>query len=169
VTDLTSADCRHRFGAAERVVLGTAGADGVPHLVPVTFALLRDGEDDVVVTAVDHKPKRTRRLRRLRNIAERPAVTLLADEYGPDWTSLWWVRADATAEVLEGDPRDERDRYRSAVEALAARYPQYRGRPPDGPVIRAVVRRWTGWAASGPATPHPAAPRPSTPPPSTLR
>ena len=26
-------DCRDRFGSAERAVLGTAGADGVPHLV----------------------------------------------------------------------------------------------------------------------------------------
>jgi PPOX class probable F420-dependent enzyme len=147
VTDLTAEDCRHRFGAAERVVLGTAGEDGVPHLVPVTFTLLRDGEDDVVVTAVDHKPKRTRRLRRLRNLAERPAATLLADQYGPDWTALWWVRADATAEVL-----DDGDRCRAALEALVARYPQYRDRPPDGPVIWAVVWRWTGWAAAGPPT-----------------
>jgi len=143
VTGLTTEECRYRFGAADRVVLGTAGLDGVPHLVPVTFALLSVAGQDVVVTAVDHKPKRTTRLRRLRNVAERPAVALLADEYRADWTALWWVRADADAEVLDGGGR-----HRSAVEALVGRYPQYRAQAPEGPVIWAAVRRWTGWAAS---------------------
>lgn len=147
--ELMPHDCRDRFGSAERAVLGTAGADGVPHLVPVTFALLRVAAgDDVVVTAVDHKPKRTTRLRRLRNIAERPEVTLLVDDYRSDWTALWWVRADATAELIE-----DGERHRVAVEALVRRYPQYRSRPPDGPVIWAAVVRWTGWTAGAPTLP----------------
>lgn len=147
--DLSPEDCRERFGSAARAVLGTAGQDGVPHLVPVTFALLRVAAgDDVVVTAVDHKPKRTARLRRLRNIAERPAVTLLADHYRADWTWLWWVRVDAVAEVLNGG-----ERHHAAVAALAGRYPQYRDQPPGGPVIWAAVVRWTGWAARPPTLP----------------
>ena len=70
-------------------------------VVPVTFTLLVDeggGGADRIVTAVDHKPKSTPALRRLRNIAEHPEVTVLVDHYENDWDRLWWVR-------LRGSPR----------------------------------------------------------------
>lgn len=120
-------------------MLATTGADGRPHLVPVTFAVL----GDVVVVSVDHKPKRSTDLRRLRNIRENPSVAFLVDHWATDWSRLWWVRADATAEVVDGPP--------SAAElaALQERYPPYRQVPPPGPVIRARVERWTGWRADG--------------------
>ena len=90
-------ECRRRFASAERVVLATIGADGAPHLVPVTFALLKaDHGGDVIVVAVDHKPKRTTELQRLRNIRREPRVSFLADHYSQDWEQLWWVRADAS-------------------------------------------------------------------------
>jgi len=132
-------ECRSRFSAAPRVVLATCGADRRPHLVPVTFAVA----GDVVVTAVDHKPKTTTRLRRLRNIAENPSVAFLLDHYEQDWEHLWWVRVDAAATVVEDGPRWE-----EAVGWLVERYPQYRAQPPAGPVIRAEVTRWSGWSAS---------------------
>jgi PPOX class probable F420-dependent enzyme len=133
---------RSRFAAARVARLATAGADGRPHLVPVVFAL--DG--DTLYTAVDDvKPKATQRLRRLRNIAENPAVALLADHYDDDWSALWWVRADGAARVVDpGEPEAGRARA-----LLAERYPQYRAAPPPGPVIAVAVERWTGWAAEG--------------------
>jgi PPOX class probable F420-dependent enzyme len=158
---LDASDCRSRFVAARHACLATADADGVPHLVPVTFALIRAtgttsnspagnitedaGADaparDEIVTAVDHKPKTTRDLKRLRNIAENPRVAFLVDRYDDDWAHLWWVRADGTAAVEhEGEPRA------AALDALAARYPQYREHRPDGPLIRVRVTRWSGWA-----------------------
>lgn len=74
--------------------LSTTRADGRPHVVPMTFALLSGGEHaDALVTAVDAKPKRTTDLQRLRNIAANPAVSVLVDHYDDDWTQLWWVRA----------------------------------------------------------------------------
>ncbi|MFI6427117.1 TIGR03668 family PPOX class F420-dependent oxidoreductase [Promicromonospora sp. NPDC050880] len=137
--------CRTRFGAARHAYLATAGDDGVPHLVPVTFALISepgaDGPRDAVVIAVDHKPKTTRDLRRLRNVAENPYTSLLADRYDDDWAQLWWVRADGLAAVEhDGEARA------AALDALAARYPQYREHRPDGPVLRVRVTRWSGWA-----------------------
>ncbi|GIG21276.1 PPOX class F420-dependent oxidoreductase [Cellulomonas chitinilytica] len=135
------ASCRHLFADARRAVLATTGAGGEPHLVPVTFALL---DDDVVVHAVDHKPKRTTDLRRLRNIADNPQVAFLVDRYDDDWSALWWVRADADAVVVAGGPQHE-----AAVAALVGRYPQYRALPPTGPVVWASVRRWSGWSGSG--------------------
>jgi PPOX class probable F420-dependent enzyme len=88
---------------------------------------------------VDHKPKRTNDLRRLRNIREQPEVCLLADHYEEDWSRLWWVRADGVARVLVGDERDE------PLTALAAKYAQYSEQPPEGPVIRIEVFAWRGW------------------------
>lgn len=132
-------ECRRRFGSADHAYLATTGSDGVPHLVPVVFDLT--GQE--VSVAVDHKPKRTPALRRLRNIAENPRVSLLVDEYSTDWDALWWVRADGTAEVVDAGPRHER-----AVAALQLRYAQYRVVPPTGPVILTTVHRWTGWSAS---------------------
>ncbi|MCK2214313.1 TIGR03668 family PPOX class F420-dependent oxidoreductase [Actinomadura sp. ATCC 31491] len=124
--------------ANERIAcLATASAGAVPHVVPVTFALV----DDQIVIAIDHKPKRSTNLRRLRNIHENPQVSLLADYYDDDWSRLWWVRADGAADIHEDGPERER-----ALEALAAKYEQYRQHIPAGPVIVTSVGRWSGWA-----------------------
>ena len=85
-----------RFSDARVARLATVDATGQPHIVPVTFA----HNDNTIVIAVDHKPKSTRNLKRLRNIEANPKVTLLVDHYDEDWSQLWWVRADGTAEVV---------------------------------------------------------------------
>lgn len=128
---------RQRFAGARVARLATASRP--PHLVPVTFAV--DG--DTIYTAVDAKPKRTARLRRLANIEADPAVALLADHYAENWEELWWVRADGEAVVREDTATLDR-----ATELLAARYSQYREAPPQGPVIVISVTRWRGWSAS---------------------
>ncbi len=89
-------DLRRRLADSTVAVLATVTPDGRPHAVPVCFAL--DGA--VIYFAVDHKPKRTTDLQRLRNIAANPAVSLLAEHYEHDWNRLWWVRADGIARVL---------------------------------------------------------------------
>ena len=132
-------EARVRFAHARVATLATITPDLAPHLVPCTFAVL----GDAIVTVVDDKPKRTRRLQRLANIAVNPRVALLADHYADDWSALWWVRADGAAAVVDGG-----DRHVAAVRALAARYSPYAERAPTGPVIWVEVRRWTGWAAS---------------------
>ena len=133
---LSAAEARARFSAARVARLATVSAAGVPHLVPVTFAVV--GER--IVFAIDHKPKSTTRLRRLDNIAAHPAVCLLVDVYDEDWTQLWWARADGAATVLASDAE--------AVDALAGRYPAYVERRPTGPVVSIEVVTWSGWAAS---------------------
>jgi PPOX class probable F420-dependent enzyme len=140
-------DARGRFAAARVARLATADAGGRPHLVPVTFAV----GGDLVVTAVDHKPKRTTRLRRLANIVANPSVCLLADHYDDDWRRLWWVRADGDARVTgPGAPREaagDDEVHRGAVALLREKYPQYQEHPPDGPVIVVRVTSWAGWHA----------------------
>ena len=135
---LTEEACRAAFGEARVARLATAGADGAPHLVPVTFAL--DG--DTAYFAVDAKPKSSARLRRLRNIEENPQVSLLVDEYDEDWERLWWVRADGRARIL--GPGAE-----AARELLRARYPQYADVALGGPVVAIAVERWSGWRYAG--------------------
>jgi PPOX class probable F420-dependent enzyme len=140
--NLTADDARRRLADAAVARLATVTEAGRPHIVPITFAV--DG--DVIYTAVDAKPKTTvSGLRRLRNIRGQPRVAVLADHYADDWASLWWARADGAAAILE-DP----GQIAAPVALLAARYPQYRDRPPAGPVIAIRVTRWTGWAASAP-------------------
>jgi PPOX class probable F420-dependent enzyme len=115
--------------------LATVDAGGRPHVVPICFVL--DG--DMLYTAVDAKPKRTRRLKRLANIEANPCVEVLIDHYEDDWSQLWWVRLRGTARVVE-DPR--------AVELLAAKYPQYAERPPTGPVIAVAIEERSEWTSS---------------------
>lgn len=119
--------------------LATVDADGEPHLVPICFALL----GDTVYSAVDHKPKRSSRLRRLANIAATGRACMLLDEYDDaDWTRLWWVRLDGPARLVE-DPAE----VVRARAALAGKYPQYADAPPSGPIIALSITRWTGWSA----------------------
>lgn len=128
-----------RLVATARVArLATVTPDGDPHVVPIVFAL--DGDD--LVTAVDHKPKRTRDLQRLENIRANPSVSVLVDHYSDDWSALWWVRIDGTARIVESGPE-----FGSAIEALVARYEQYRENAPAGPVIRVAIERVSGWSA----------------------
>jgi PPOX class probable F420-dependent enzyme len=126
--------------AAARVArLATTGADGRPHVVPICFVL----EGDTLYTAVDEKPKRTRALRRIRNIEENPRVEVVIDHYEEDWTRLWWVRLRGSARVVELDER--------ALALLQAKYPQYRETPPRGPLIEVAIEERSEWAAGGTA------------------
>lgn len=124
--------------AAARVArLATVAADGRPHLVPIVHALV--GER--IYSIVDHKPKRSTDLQRLQNIRTDGRVTLLVDHYEDDWSQLWWVRVDGSAEILaSGGDRSH------AIEALSAKYPQYRTLRPTGPVIAIDIDRISGWS-----------------------
>lgn len=135
---LSADQARHWFGQARVARLATS--DGTrPHLVPVTFATVGDR----ITTAVDHKPKSGRRLRRLRIIEDNPHVALLADHYeDADWSRLWWVRADGTAAISSPAEHPELAR------ALCERYEQYRQQPPSGELLVITVERWTGWSGS---------------------
>jgi len=116
--------------------LATVTADRRPHLVPCCFAV----SGDRVYSAVDHKPKSTRRLRRLANLRGNPNAALLVDYYADDWSTLWWVRVDGTGRVLEDGLELEH-----AIALLVAKYRQYRQDPPAGPVIAIDVTAWRGW------------------------
>jgi len=129
---------RDRVGAARLARLATRDVSGRLHLVPICFAL--DG--DTLYTAVDAKPKRSRKLRRLENVRADPDVCILVDHYEEDWSQLWWIRLRGRARVLDEGPERER-----AVGLLKAKYEQYRGDPLGGPVIGVEIDEWHNWTA----------------------
>jgi PPOX class probable F420-dependent enzyme len=132
---LSPATAEARLAAARVGRLATVTPDGQPHVVAVCFAL----HEGRIYTAVDAKPKRTRALRRLENVRATGRASLLVDHYEEDWSRLWWVRVDGAAEVIESA---------AALDALAAKYEQYRAARPAGPVIAIAPERWRSWVAS---------------------
>jgi PPOX class probable F420-dependent enzyme len=136
---LSEGDARARLSAVRVATLATIGDDVNPHLVPITFAV----EGDMIYSAVDHKPKTTQKLRRLRNIAQNPRVALLANHYSDDWQELWWVRVDGRASVTT-----RVEEVQHPIDLLVRRYEQYGEHRPDGPIITIRADRWTGWSSS---------------------
>ena len=106
--------------------LGLLDEQGRPRVQPVTFARV----GDAIWSAVDDKPKRRpgAQLARVRRLRANPACALTVDRYDDDWTKLAWIQVVASASVH--DVRDD------VLDALAARYPQYRERRPGGPLLR---------------------------------
>jgi len=128
---------RKRLREARVAHLATVDAEGKPHVVPIAFA----DHDENLYFVVDDKPKRTRDLKRLRNIAGNPHVSVLVDHYEDDWTRLWWVRVDGVAHVLAHDAEAQR-----AIDLLALKYAQYERTRPQGPVVEIRIERMTGWS-----------------------
>ena len=125
-----------RLARARSGHLGTVRPDAKPHVVVVTFAAVGGN----VVTAIDHKPKRTQRVQRLVNIEANRSASLLVDHYDEDWDGLWWVRLDGSASIHRTG-----ELWSGAIDALVDKYPQYRERPPEGPVIVIAQDRVTWW------------------------
>lgn len=133
------------FIAASRVArLGTADAEGQPHVIPFCYAW--DGT--VLYSAIDAKPKSVppERLRRVRNIQVNPRVSVVIDEYDEDWSRLRWVQIEGRARLLSGGPE-----YARGIELLLAKYPQYRamGLPPEGGLLLCITpSRIVSWAGA---------------------
>jgi PPOX class probable F420-dependent enzyme len=133
-------EAQRRFLEHSRVGrLATADKNGMPHAIPVCFAV---AEDTLYIT-IDEKPKRRSgiALKRLRNIAENPAVAVVVDRYDEDWTRLAWVMLHGRAEILE-DGQEHAD----AQALLRSRYPQLGAMQiADCPVIAVRIERTTSW------------------------
>lgn len=133
-------EARERFTASPVARLATADGVGKPHLVPIVFVVI----GDTIYSAVDDKPKQSKALRRLANVAVNPRAAVLVDHYADDWTALWWVRADGVARVVQSTDAEAS----VALEHLLLRYAQYADAPPSGPFLVVDVERWSGWESA---------------------
>jgi PPOX class probable F420-dependent enzyme len=122
--------------------LATADSTGQPLVVPVCYVY--DGAR--CYSAVDDKPKRTRDLKRLRNLAGNPRVSLAVDHYDEDWRALRYVIVQGRGDVL-----DSGGEFSRAVDLLVVKYPQYRELRLDrtaGAVVRVTPERILCWRFS---------------------
>jgi PPOX class probable F420-dependent enzyme len=129
-----------RLYLADRRVghLATADKVGVPHVVPVCFAV----RESTLYITVDAKPKRRDvPLKRLRNIAENESVAFVADRYDEDWNRLGWVMLHGRAEILLSGPEHD-----EGQALLRSRYPQLNAMPIEAlPVIAIRIERTASW------------------------
>jgi len=81
------------------------------------------------------------RLKRLKNIAQNPAVAVVVDRYEEDWGQLGWVMLRGHAEILiDGREHDQ------AQELLRSRYPQLKKMQiAELPVIAVRIVSATSW------------------------
>ena len=130
----------HRLGH-----VATVGSDGMPHVMPVCYAL----DDEAIYFVADAKPKRrpARELERLRNVRATGHAALVVDDYDEDWTRLAWVLVRGPAAIVA-----DAALHAGALARLRARYPQYRAMPLDDPGAHPIVRiepaRVRSWRAA---------------------
>jgi PPOX class probable F420-dependent enzyme len=108
--------------------------EDLPRVLAVTFAMW----EGAVWSAIDRKPKRTAEPARVRRLRRRPEAAFLVDRYDDDWTRLAWVELRGRVSVEPLGP---------ALDALAARYPQYVSETPQGPLLRLEPERFVCWRA----------------------
>jgi PPOX class probable F420-dependent enzyme len=109
-----------------------------PRVLPITFTVF----EDALWSAIDRKPKRSAEPARVRRLRRRPEATLLVDAYLDDWSRLEWVELSGRVSVVAVADAP------LALEALAAKYEQYRAEPPPGPLLRLVPESFAYWRAS---------------------
>ena len=139
MTEATPAWALELLAEARVGRLATVDAGGQPLVVPVCYVY--DGAR--CYSAVDGKPKRTRHLKRLRNLADNPRVSLAVDHYDEDWRTLRYVIVQGRGDVLESGTEFSR-----AIDLLMAKYPQYHELPldrPTGAVVRVTPVRILSW------------------------
>ena len=119
--------------------LGLLDDAGHPRVLPVTFAVVERN----LWSAIDDKPKRVpgSELARVRWLHERPRSALTVDRYSDDWSRLAWVQAIGETAIVDVEGKD------AVLEVLSARYPRYREKAPQGPLLRLDPDQVIWWRA----------------------
>jgi PPOX class probable F420-dependent enzyme len=123
------------FVTSERVArVATAGAAGVPHLVPVCHVV---AGGKVYFASGDEA-------RKVENLRENPRVTLTVDLYSDHWPTLKGVMIQGRARLIERGPR-----FRRARDLLYRKYPQYPRQeaisPSDSVIVEVTPARVFAW------------------------
>jgi len=99
--------------------LGTVDQKGRAHIVPIVFA----NTAHEIFFVVDNKTKKGHDLKRLKNIANNPRVTLLADCFSEDWSQLSYLIIYCKARIL--GLGKELPRKQKFARSLLKKYTQY--------------------------------------------
>ena len=117
--------------------LGLLDEEGGPRVLPVTFAVA----EGRIWSAIDQKPKQAREPARLRFLRRDPRAALTIDRYSDDWEELAWVQVLGRVSIIGvGDGT-------VGLEALRAKYEQYREVVPPGPLLALDPQRYLWWRA----------------------
>ncbi|MDH2900223.1 MAG: TIGR03668 family PPOX class F420-dependent oxidoreductase [archaeon] len=125
--------------------LATLNKDDTIHIVPIVFA----NDSSHIYFAIDRKPKKTNKLRRLANIARNASTTILIDSYSEDWSKLSYAIIYGTAEILSSTNNEKK----KALRLLKRKYPQYGSgdflprNPKSIIVVRLTPGRIVQWSA----------------------
>jgi len=142
-----TADDRRILTAARTATLATIDPAGRPRLVPVCFVV---DHGAVLWIPLDDKPKRgadPRTLARVRDILERPGVTVLVDRWSEDWAELAWLRLRGRARLAEPGTAPV-----AIIDDLRVKYPQYLDHDLESrPAIAVDLEHAVRWSA-GPDT-----------------
>jgi uncharacterized protein len=109
--------------------LATASKDGMPHVVPVIYAL--DGEN--VIIAIDYKTKK------LKNLRENPKAAVIVDEYAPNKGLM--IQGDC--DILERGKE-----YLRLLKILFDRFEFYRKNPwgeGESPILKVRQTKAVSW------------------------
>jgi PPOX class probable F420-dependent enzyme len=118
--------------------LGLLDLEGAPRVLPVTYALARGR----IWSAVDRKPKRSGEPARLRFLRRDARAALTVDRYSDDWDQLAWVQVLGRVSIVEVADGE------AGLQALSAKYEQYRDETPPGPLLALEPRRYLWWRAA---------------------
>ena len=121
--------------------MATVGKLGKPLVVPICFAF--DG--NFIYSPIDKKPKSVSagKLKRIRNIINNPNISLVIDEYLENWSLLYYLIIQGTAEII-----DEGEEYENSLSMLSKKYDQYREMGLESlgaPVIKITPDKIISW------------------------
>jgi PPOX class probable F420-dependent enzyme len=118
--------------------LGLLDLEGAPRVLPVTFAVA----EGRIWSAIDQKPKRAEEPARLRFLRRDPRAALTVDRYSGEWEDLAWVQVLGRVSIVEVGEGP------AGLEALRAKYEQYREEAPPGPLLALRPERYLWWRAA---------------------
>lgn len=131
-----------KFIQTQRIArMSTVDKSGKPLVLPICYAY--DG--NYIYTPIDKKPKRVSpmQLKRIKNIAINPSVSIVIDRYYEDWSRIAYIIILGTAEVIDGGKE-----YGESLRILSEKYHQYKHMklPQLGlPVIKITPNRFISW------------------------
>jgi PPOX class probable F420-dependent enzyme len=118
--------------------LGLLDEEGAPRVLPVTFAVA----EGRIWSAIDRKPKRAGEPARLRFLRRDPRAALTVDRYSDDWEQLAWVQVLGRVSIVDAGESP------AGLQALRAKYEQYRKEAPPGPLLVLHPERYLWWRAA---------------------